>query len=176
MLKLFLPFCVANLLFCGINLYNVYFNGEEYFGLLQTQIGSMSAEDWAHIRTCGWNGTEASAEMRQTTVSFLCFALDYFYGLKDYKNITSFGEDVITGELRTALLSGDAATHDQAYIDLFQKTLNEMHTTLITPSFFAGADAQFDLTGESAGSAMTAYLSLFNELSMDLVNSVGQVV
>ena len=174
--QLFLPFCVANLLFCGINLYNVYFNGEEYFGLLQTQIGSMGAEDWAHIRTCGWNGTEASAEMRQTTVSFLCFALDYFYGLKDYKNITSFGEDVITGELRTALLSGDAATHDQAYIDLFQKTLNEMHTTLITPSFFAGADAQFDLTGENAGPAMTAYLSLFNELSMDLVNSVGQVV
>lgn len=174
--QLLLPFCIANLLFCSTNLYNVYFNGEAYYGQLQSEISSMSAEEWSKIRTCAWNGSEASAEMRQTTVNFLEFALDCFYGLKDYKNIGSFGEDVITGDLRTALLSGDAATHNQAYIDLFQKTLSEMHTTLISPSFFAEADAQFDLSGENAGPAMTAYMSLFNELSADLINSVGQVV
>lgn len=174
--QLLLPFCIANLMFCGTNLYNVYFNGESYYGLLQSEIGSMSAEDWAKIRTCGWNGTEASAEMRQTTVNFLNFALDYFYGLKDYKGIGSFGDDVITGELLTALLSGDEATHNQAYVDLFQKTLSEMHTTLVSPSFFAEADSQFDFSGDNAGPAMTAYMSLFNELSTSLINSVGQVV
>lgn len=174
--ELLLPFCIANLLFCSTNLYNVYFNGEAYYGQLQSEISGMSAEEWAKIRTCAWNGSEASAEMRRTTVNFLDFALDYFYGLKDYKNIGSFGEDVITGELRTALLSGDAATHNQAYIDLFQKTLSEMHTTLISPSFFAEADMQFDLSGENAGPAMAAYMSLFNELSASLINSVGQVV
>ena len=138
--QLLLPFCIANLLFCGTNLYNVYFNGEAYYGQLQSEISGMSAEEWAKIRTCEWNGSEASAEMRRTTVNFLEFALDHFYGLKDYKIIGTFGEDVIAGDLRTALLSGDAATHNQAYIDLFQKTLNEMHTTLISPSFFAEAN------------------------------------
>lgn len=174
--QLLLPFCIANLLFCSTNLYNVYFNGEAYYGQLQSEISGMSAEEWAQIRTCDWNGSEASAEMRRTTVNFLDFALDYFYGLKDYKDIGSFREDVIAGDLRTALLSGDAATHNQAYIDLFQKTLSEMHTTLISPSFFAEADEQFDLSGENAGPAMTAYMSLFNELSVTMVNSVGQVV
>lgn len=174
--QLLLPFCIANLLFCSTNLYNVYFNGEAYYGQLQSEINSMSAEEWAKIRTCAWNGSEATAEMRQTTVNFLDFALDCFYGLKDYKNIGSFGEDVITGDLRTALLAGDAATHNQGYIDLFQKTLSEMHTTLISPSFFAEADVQFDLSGENAGPAMNAYMSLFNELSTSLINSVGQVV
>lgn len=174
--QLLVPFCIANLLFCGANLYNVYFNGEAYYGLLQSEIGSMSAEELAMIRTCDWNNTQASAEMRQTTVNFLNFALDYFYGLKDYKNISSFGEDVIVGDLRTALLSGDAATHNQAYIDLFQKTLSEMHTTLTLPSFFAAADGKFDLSGENAGPAMTAYMSLVNELSASMINSVGQVV
>lgn len=174
--QLLLPFCVANLLFCSTNLYNVYFNGEAYYGQLQSEISGMSAEEWAQIRTCDWNGSEASAEMRRTTVNFLDFALDYFYGLKDYKNIGTFGEDIIAGDLRTALLSGDAATHNQAYIDLFQKTLSEMHTTLISPSFFAEADGQFDLSGENAGPAMSAYMSLFNELSASLINSVGQVV
>lgn len=174
--KLLLPFYIVNLLFCGINLYNVYFNGEAYYGQIQSEIGNMSAELWAQICTCAWNNTEASAEMRQTTVNFLNFALDYFYGLKEYKNIDAFGADVITGDLRTALLSGDAATHNQAYIDLFQKTLNEMHTTLIAPSLFASADAEFDLSGDNAGPAKTAYLSLLNELSTNLVNSIGQVV
>ena len=156
--------------------YNVYFNGEAYYGQLQSEISGMSAEEWAKIRTCEWNGSEASAEMRRTTVNFLEFALDHFYGLKDYKNIGTFGEDVIAGDLRTALLSGDAATHNQAYIDLFQKTLNEMHTTLISPSFFAEANGQFDLNGENAGSALTSYMTLFNELSANMVNSVAEVV
>lgn len=174
--QLLLPFCIANLLFCGTNLYNVYFNGEAYYGQLQSEISGMSAEEWAKIRTCEWNGSEASAEMRRTTVNFLEFALDHFYGLKDYKIIGTFGEDVIAGDLRTALLSGDAATHNQAYIDLFQKTLNEMHTTLISPSFFAEANGQFDLNGENAGSALTSYMTLFNELSANMVNSVAEVV
>lgn len=111
--------------------------------------------------------------MRRITVNFLNFALDYFYGLKDYKNIDSFGGDVITGELRANLLSADAATHNQAYIDLFQKTLNEMHTSLIKPSFFAGADANFDLSGDNMGTAMSDYYSLYYELSGDMSNSLG---
>lgn len=174
--QLLLPFCIANLLFCSTNLYNVYFNGEAYYGQLQSEINGMSAEEWAKIRTCAWNGSEATEEMRLTTINFLDFALDCFYGLKDYKNIGSFREDVITGDLRTALLSGDATTHNQAYIDLFQKTLSEMHTTLISPSFFAETDEQFDLSGENAGPAMNAYMSLFNELSTNLIHSVGQAV
>ena len=174
--QLLLPFCIANLLFCSTNLYNVYFNGEAYYGQLQSEISGMSAEEWAQIRTCDWNNAEASAEMRQTTVNFLNFALDTFYGLKDYKNIRSFGEDVITGDLRAALLSRDAATHNQAYIDLFQKTLSEMHTTLTFPSFFAAADGKFDLRGENAGPAMTAYVSLLNALGADLAESIGEPV
>lgn len=174
--QLLLPFCIANLLFCSTNLYNVYFNGEAYYGQLQSEISGMSAEEWAKIRTCAWNGSEATEEMRLTTVNFLNFALDCFYGLKDYKNIGSFGEDVVKEELKTALLSGDAATHNQAYIDLFQKTLSEMHTTLISPSFFAETDVQFDLSGENAGPAMNAYMALFNELSTSLIYSVGQAV
>ena len=168
-----LPFYIANLLFCSTNLYEVYFNGDGYFGITQSEVVTLSNEDWAEIRTCEWNNSEAPAEMRRITVNFLNFALDYFYGLKDYKNIDSFGEDVITGELRANLLSADAATHNQAYIDLFQKTLNEMHTSLIKPSFFAGADANFDLSGDNMGTAMSDYYSLYYELSGDMSNSLG---
>ena len=151
----------------------MYFNGDGYFGITQSEVVTLSNEDWAEIRTCEWNNSEAPAEMRRITVNFLNFALDYFYGLKDYKNIDSFGEDVITGELRANLLSADAATHNQAYIDLFQKTLNEMHTSLIKPSFFAGADANFDLSGDNMGTAMSDYYSLYYELSGDMSNSLG---
>ena len=174
--KLLLPFYIANLLFCSSNLYNVYFNGEEYFGLLQSDLSLMTPEDWAEVRTCAWNDTEAPAEMREVTVSFLEFALDNYYGLKDYKGIKSFGDDVLTGDLREELLSGDPEVHNAAYIDLFQKTLNELHTTLMTPSFYASADAVFDLNGENGGTALENYIALNNELSMDMVNSIGVVV
>ena len=78
--QLLLPVCIANLLFCSTRLYNVYFNGEEYFGMSQSDANSFSAARWEELRTCDWNNTTASAEMRQTTVNFLNFALDSFYG------------------------------------------------------------------------------------------------
>ena len=170
-----LPFCIANLLFCSINLYNVYFNGEAYFGVLQSDLPTMTPADWAELRTSPWNGTEASAELRELTVSFLEFALDHFYGLKEYKGIDTF-KNVITGELREALLSGDPQVHNAAYVDLFQKTLNELHTTLSTPSFYASADAVFDLTGENGGTRREESQALYTQLAADLVASVGEPV
>ena len=87
--------------------------------------------------------------MSRINLNFLNFTLDYFYGLKDYKDIGSFGEDVITGDLKEAFLSSDNAVRNQAYIDLLQKTLDERHTALIKPSYYSGADAQFDASTEN---------------------------
>lgn len=144
------PFYIVNLLFCSFNLYNVYFNGEAYYGIEQGSLTQgMTAEKWAEIMTCERNDEPISAEMSLINLNFLNFTLDYFYGLKDYKNIGSFAEDVITGDLKEALLSSDNAVRDQAYIDLLQKTLDERHTALIKPSYYSGADAQFDASPEN---------------------------
>ena len=144
------PFYIVNLLFCSFNLYNVYFNGEAYYGIEQGSLTQgMTAEKWAEIMTCERNDEPISAEMSLINLNFLNFTLDYFYGLKDYKNIGSFAEDVITGDLKEAFLSSDNAVRDQAYIDLLQKTLDERHTSLIKPSYYSGADAHFDASPET---------------------------
>ena len=144
------PFYIVNLLFCSSNLYNVYFNGEAYYGIEQGSLTQgMTAEKWAEIMTCDWNDEPISAEMSRINLNFLNFALDSFYGLKDYKHIEAFGKGLITGDLEEAFLSSDNAVRDQAYIDLLQKTLNERHTALINPSYYSGPDAKFDASSET---------------------------
>ena len=169
------PFYIVNLLFCSFNLYNVYFNGEAYYGIEQGSLTQgMTAEKWAEIMTCDRNDEPISAEMNQINLNFLNFALDYFYGLKDYKNIGSFGEDVITGDLKEAFLSSDNAVRNQAYIDLLQKTLDERHTSLINPSYYSGAGAKFDMTPEGilngdVGEELQEALQIQTELNAALV-------
>ena len=170
-----LPVWIANLLFCAPSIYNVYFNGEEYFGLDQSDNTTAFYEDRVETRTSFWNGQQSSQEMREVTVNFLEFALDYFYGLKGYKGIDTF-KDVIAGELRKELLSTDPAVHNAAYIKLFQQTLNELHTSLISPSFYAAADAAFDLSGENGGTVMRDFSALYYQLLADMRASVGNSV
>ena len=55
------PFYIVNLLFCSFNLYNVYFNGEAYYGIEQGSLTQgMTAEKWAEIMTCERNDEPAA--------------------------------------------------------------------------------------------------------------------
>ncbi len=172
--ELLLPYCVANLLFYSANLYNVYFNGEAYYGLSQGETSTLSEEDQNAFRTCSWNNTEASTAVRQMNVDFLIFAMDYFYGLKDYKGIDTFA-DVITGDLLDELMSSDPAVNADGYIDFIYQTLDEGHSSLSMPSFYNNAtDYSFTISAEDLGPWNTQFSSNLNTLYYSLIASIAE--
>ncbi|CRH45757.1 Uncharacterised protein [Chlamydia trachomatis] len=61
--------------------------------------------------------------------------MDYFYGLKYYKQIESF-ESFISAEDKAKLLSTDPEQYNKAYVNIFHKQLNELHTRLNSFSYY----------------------------------------
>ena len=61
------------------------------------------------------------------------FNLDYFYGLKGLRNISSFQEFAKEKGLEEDLLSGDVEKMDNAYARLLLRSLQDGHTIYFTP-------------------------------------------
>lgn len=127
------PYYLVNQLFAGSSYYNVYYNGDMLYGIYG-QVGSGDAE-YTKIRRSSLNETNPPSDLLQHSYNVLAFNLDYFYGLKDYKDIDSFYE--VLAPYRTQLLSPNYQTVSQAIADLLLKTIDEPHTSYNFAGYFA---------------------------------------
>ncbi|MDI3351607.1 S41 family peptidase [Mycoplasmopsis arginini] len=136
--KLLLPFSVFNTLFMSQTFNNIYFNGKTFTNLEAglDSWGSIEDEPRTRIRhDSGLSGQKATVEERKANFDHLAFTMDYFYGLKYYKQIESF-ESFISAEDRAKLLSTDPEQYNKAYVNIFHKQLNELHTRLNSFSYY----------------------------------------
>lgn len=119
------PYYLVNQLFAGSSYYNVYFNGDKLYGVY----GQVSTSDteYSKIRRSSLNNTTPPSDVLLHSYNQLAFNLDYFYGLKDYKEISSFYS--VLAPYRTLLLSPNYETVSQALADLLLKTIDEPHTS-----------------------------------------------
>lgn len=159
-----IPFHILNTLFCSTNLYNIYFNGDAYYGVMENGTGC-STEEILQIKTSSLNGTECPSDLRYATLNHVLFIMDYFYGLMDDKNIEYF-KQMITGNDVNLFLSGKPDEFMQAYINIFQKKLDELHTTIGRGSFYHQPEEGIDIYAEeNAGNFRILYDQLSEELN-----------
>ncbi|PZV98714.1 S41 family peptidase [Metamycoplasma auris] len=135
--KVLVPFSVFNALFVSQNFNNIYFNGENFTSLyagLDISFGHrLSLEAKKRIKNIKKN--KPTKKERQVNFNHLMFVMDNFYGLKEYKEIKSF-EDWIGSKYKQKLLSTDPKEFHQAYVDIFHKKLNELHTNINSFSYY----------------------------------------
>lgn len=84
---------VANLLFLGGIYYDVYYNGDELFGIDSFAIMGNDPEDLAlqeRIRESSFNDLDAAPDLKEATYHFLALALDFFFGLREDRGIESY--------------------------------------------------------------------------------------
>ena len=137
--KCYFPFSVLNTLFGAQNYANLYFNGDKIY--MTYFVGAdLVEEKLKEIKTSSLTNTLATEELRKANYNDLVFTLDMFYGLKNYKNITSFEEYISSNNLKEKLLSTNPEVFEQAYKDLVYGCLNECHTGLITSSYYTGGN------------------------------------
>ena len=161
--KCLIPFCVLNTLFCSYNMYNVYFNGDAFYGIYFLP-SDLDSETYTAIKTSSLNGTDCPSDVRTAAVNHLCFVMDHFYGLKEYKNISSFRAQ-LSADVLADLMSVDPDDNIAAYAQIFHKGLDEMHTSLTTLSYYNEPDAWLNvLSPDVIGDHWLNFYSVYTEL------------
>lgn len=161
--RCYFPFSVLNTLFGAENYSNLYFNGDKIY--MAYFVGAeLESEKLKEIKNSSLTNTLATEELREANYNDLLFTLDTFYGLKNYKNISSFDEYITNNSLKDKLLSTKPEVFEQAYKDLFLGLLNECHTGLITSSYYTGGNKISSIEGAKEDSNFLKMRNLSKEL------------
>ncbi len=137
--KCYFPFSVLNTLFGAENYSNLYFNGDKIY--MAYFVGAdLEESSLKEIKQSSLTNTLSSEELRKANYNDLLFTLDTFYGLKNYKNISSFDEYIKSNGIKEKLLSTNPEVFEQGYKDLFYGLLNECHTGIISSSYYTGGN------------------------------------
>ena len=131
--KCLVPFSIMNTIFCSNDYYNIYYDGEKYFGVTY-DISSYTKENQIQLKTCSLNNKAQTQELREETYNHLKFVLNYYYGLKDYKNINSI--ELELEPYKEGILSLDPEVNKQTYYSYFVNHLDELHTRMGAYSFY----------------------------------------
>jgi hypothetical protein len=130
--KLLMPYYLMNQLFAGSSYYNVYYNNDALYGIYS--LPDSSDPEYRTIKRSSMNDEDIPADLVVHNYNMLAFNLDYFYGLKEFKNINSFYDILIN--YKDALLSTDPEAFEFGLRDLLLKGIDEPHTSYGYPNYF----------------------------------------
>ncbi len=123
-----IPFQVMDALFGHQNYLSTYYTGKSYYNTYFSVAYSNNSQDIFNKLVADSSNDLNSQSLRNFNYNYLCFYFDYFYGLKDFKNIDSFA-DYLKGDIETNLKSTNPDTYMKGYVGMVQK-LNELHTSI----------------------------------------------
>ncbi len=125
-----MPFHLANLFFSG-PMYDVYFNGDTFYGIDTYQLLD-DASLRETLNDTSYNNRSMPTEIKEATRDFVHFALDNFYGLKDMHETDSFQDLVLN---REEGLLGPDASHYEA-LNRIAYDLDDLHTSFLMSGIY----------------------------------------
>ena len=131
-------------------LFNIYGMGILYNGQIAVLAPGGELADMYYDVPAG----DRSAALALFTYKELCFALDFFYGLKDQHNISSFLEEFKMDGLKPDLLSTDPAVADAAIDRLTRFFLDDLHSGFTAPSYLTGPEVTWDTPSGASRTVM----------------------
>lgn len=120
-----IPYYIANQLFAGSSYYNVYYNYDGLYGIYA--LPSEGSTEYETIKQSTKNNTEIPSDLVVFNFNYLAFSMDYFYGLKDIKNIDTFYD--LLFNRKDDFLVKTPNTFDATLFEFINKDLDEPHTS-----------------------------------------------
>ncbi len=159
--KCLMPLFIFNAIFLSPNMYNLFYNGEEYYGYY----GEMSTSDeyYELIYKSKLNNKIQTSEEREYAYNSLCFVFDYFYGLKEEKKITKT-RDYISKDIQTLLKSVNANDNNEGLKKFILQDIDELHSRVDALSMYSEYDNSFPYSLDECGERWNNYYSLRNTL------------
>jgi hypothetical protein len=139
------PLSILNLFFLHSLYYDVYYNGETLYGFDTFTALDASSPVINQMKTTSLNAQSMSPDLKQLTYHFLALAFDYFYGLKDDKQIDNFYDYLNTNGYANQILTG---SDQQLYQGLFSFVygLDDLHTWHEATGFYEPTSFTIPLT------------------------------
>ena len=139
-----IPLQIANQLFAGSSYFNVYFNSEKLYGIYGT-----GTADKDTIRPNANNGKAIPIDLAIATYDALAFSLDYFYGLRKTRNVTTYYTLLQT--YLPSFLNGTTRGVSDAIYNFVYKTLDESHSNFGMYSYYEPASYSRSLSISDLG-------------------------
>ena len=121
------------------------------------------------------NGVSQSAAMRKAAMNSFLFAMDYFYGLRKYKNIKNF-KAYISSDDSGLLLSEDAQDNIAALKHVIYGQLDELHTRIDAPSIYFSQPSEYSVASSEHGEFRSEFYVLKNKQNALRKEVLGEVV
>ena len=138
-----MPLHVTNLLIAGNIYYDVYYNGEKLWGIDTFTISGPDEEGLAlldQIRTSSFNSLTAPRDVRWATYNFLALSIDYFYGLRDRYEVSSYYE-ILSAHAKDIITGSDQFLYQKVFGVAY--SLDDLHTSHVFTGYY---EPPFDIT------------------------------
>lgn len=147
------PLAVLNLLINNSVYYDVYYNGDTLLGFDTFTYSEPAINN--QLRTSSANTGKIESDMKQATYHYLALAFDFFYGLKEYRGVETYYDEV--QKSADKILSG---SDRDLYSTLFNFVydLDELHSWHVSPGYYESTAYDLPLTSISQlGQESAAY-------------------
>ena len=153
--KYLVQFHVANLLFFGGMYYDLYYNGDAYYGVDSGDLFSRTAAVMSTIRTSSYNSAPIPADVKLDAYQFLAFSLDHYYGLKGIDEVETYRNYYSAYSDNLAFASNDYTF----YRNIFESTydLNDLHTSFSFAGYYEAPSFGFTLALADLGPRVQNY-------------------
>jgi carboxyl-terminal processing protease len=149
-----MPFHVTNLLFAGNVYFDVYYNGNEYFGLDTRQLYNRTDPNVATIRTSTLNNSSVPLDMKLASYNFLGLSMDYFYGIKKFANVDTY-YDLLAPYIDTMVYSGDINFYQGIFKFIYG--LDDLHSSHVFTGYYEPVSYSIPLSIQDLGTRSGGY-------------------
>ena len=162
--KFYLPLSIANLLFNQDVYFDVYYNGETLYGI---DSGTIEDDELKKILKSKYNNEVIHSSVSMASYNFYEFIIDYFYGLKNDRDITS-GKTFLS-KYKDALQSKDTTK------TIFEVTeyMDDLHTSHLTRGYYNNKRRQLSYKPNYQGPNIKAFYNGVSKVQKDAIDNFG---
>ena len=149
-----MPFHVTNLLFAGNVYFDVYYNGDQYYGLDTRQLYNRNDVNIPIIKTSTYNSATLPLDMKLAAYNFLGLSMDYFYGIKKFANVETY-YDRLAPFIDTLVYSGDINFYQGIFKFIYG--LDDLHSSHVFTGYYEPTTYSIPLTLQDLGQRSGSY-------------------
>jgi hypothetical protein len=154
-----MPLYLANIFFMSDIYYQIYFNGDQLYGLDTFSLSDGDTTVMSQVHDSSYNNKDMPTEVKRATYNSLALIMDYFYGLKVDKNYTTY-YDKIAPYKNKMIYGTDTDLYNRIY-DLMY-AIDDLHTSHVMFGYYGTATTRGLSIDDIAPETMEFYEGLWD--------------
>jgi hypothetical protein len=156
--KFLVPFNILELLLFGDTYYDVYYNGDAFYGTEHWQMSSSSNPNAITARTSSFNNVTASRDVKMAAYNYIAFAMDHFYGIKHVTDIDTYYTE-LEPYIDDMIFSNDIDFYRSLYEFIY--SLDDLHSSHTSPGYYEPSTYNYQLTLGDLGDRSAGYYQTY---------------